>query len=397
MNILTSLDPKKFMTLVPEREKMIRNGSAEPLPDKYPVNALAEELHPERQYLKVSGIEMLTADTAAVTLVPDAEKGTKSCAYFQAGDYLCFPMTFGNIKTSRPYSIASSPGDSLKGFYKIIIKRVPGGAASNYILDNWKPGTGVVASAPVSGLVYSPLRDAKTVVGLVGGSAISSFLSMAKAIAEGDEDFNITILYGSRTREQIIAKGELDGLAARCGKIRVIYVLSDEKADGFEHGFLTSELVKKYAPKDGRYSLFISGPFFMRNFIKNELSGLGLERKYVRFELDGDIYDGRLLPSFPKNAPEKVIVTVKVRDEIKTVEGASSETVLHILERNGIAVPTHCRSGSCGYCHTKLVSGEVFVPEDTDMRREADCEFGYIHPCRTFPMSDLNIIVPAVK
>ena len=33
-------------------------------------------------------------------------------------------------------------------------------------------------------------------------------------------------------------------------KIRVVYVLSDEQAEGFEHGFITAELIKKYISGD---------------------------------------------------------------------------------------------------------------------------------------------------
>ena len=45
-----------------------------------------------------------------------------------------------------------------------------GGLATNYILDNWKEGDSVEVSAPLGTFKYEPLRDAKTVVGLAGGS-----------------------------------------------------------------------------------------------------------------------------------------------------------------------------------------------------------------------------------
>ena len=34
------------------------------------------------------------------------------------------------------------------------------------------------------------------------------------------------------------------------------------------------------------------------------------------------------------------------------------------------------------------------MPEKTDGRREADKDFGYIHPCSTFPLSDVTVEVP---
>ncbi|HBH99517.1 MAG: 2Fe-2S iron-sulfur cluster-binding protein [Clostridia bacterium] len=65
--------------------------------------------------------------------------------------------------------------------------------------------------------------------------------------------------------------------------------------------------------------------------------------------------------------------------------------------KNGIAAPSHCRSGECGWCHSRLVAGDVYMPTSVDGRREADKKFGYIHPCVTFPLSDLTMEVPTVR
>ena len=73
---------------------------------------------------------------------------------------------------------------------------------------------------------------------------------------------------------------------------------------------------------------------------------------------------------------------------IMTVEDAIA------AERAGICVPERCRSGECGWCRSRLLSGSVYVPARTDGRRRADVAFGYIHPCASFAMSDLVLDVP---
>jgi ferredoxin len=65
------------------------------------------------------------------------------------------------------------------------------------------------------------------------------------------------------------------------------------------------------------------------------------------------------------------------------------------MERAGIKAPSRCRSGECGWCRSRLLSGQVFIPEKTDGRRAADVQFGYIHPCSSFPASDVVLDVPA--
>ena len=105
------------------------------------------------------------------------------------------------------------------------------------------------------------------VIGLLSARhGITQFYSMACAVADGIEDFDLTILYGSRTKDTILLKEELEAVAARSnGRVKVVHVLSDEAAEGYEHGFITAELIRKYAGEE-EYSLFLCGPKAMYDF-----------------------------------------------------------------------------------------------------------------------------------
>jgi len=72
---------------------------------------------------------------------------------------------------------------------------------------------------------------------------------------------------------------------------------------------------------------------------------------------------------------------------------SGKDTILRALEKAGVAAPSHCRGGECGYCRSRLVSGKVYIPEGLDMRRLADSRYGYIHPCCSFPLTDIEIEV----
>ena len=135
----------------------------------------------------------------------------------------------------------------------------------------------------------------------------------------------------------------------------------------------------------------------MYAFVDKEVEALGLEKKYIRHELFGEFHDPASLPDYPENVPATVQITVTVRDVTKTVTGSSADSVMQILEKNGIAVPARCRSGECGFCHSHLLSGEVYVPQHLEYRRLADHKFGCIHPCCSFPLTDLVLSVPAAK
>jgi len=66
---------------------------------------------------------------------------------------------------------------------------------------------------------------------------------------------------------------------------------------------------------------------------------------------------------------------------------------MNSLERHGSVLPALCRSGECSLCRTRLISGRVYEPPGVRVRR-SDRQFGYIHPCMTYPVSDLVIELP---
>ena len=359
-------------------------------------NRLAAALHPHVQYLNVAEVVVHSDDMKSYLLTPHQCAGTKSLAWFSAGQYLSVAVEINGKYYCRPYSIASSPRDALNGTYRITVKRVQGGIVSGYILDNWKPGTVAVASAPLGDFTYEPLRDAKTVVGIAGGSGITPFRSFAKAICQGDEDFHLVLLYGSRTMADAVFSDEFAEMAKSCDKIKLINVLSEEKVRGKENGFITAKLIKKYAPKDEDYSLFLCGPQAMYQFVDKEIETLGLRRKFIRHELFGEYFHPEKDAAYSGD-PEKVYqVTVRMGGQTTVIPCKGDTSLLRAMEDAGLNPPSDCRSGRCGWCHSQLLSGDVYVPESVDGRRQADLIYGYIHPCCSFPLTDVTIDVPAM-
>jgi ferredoxin-NADP reductase len=392
---LASLDPGAFMKLLPNRRKMIDAAPAKALPKTWRVNETAKLLHPEEQYLRVAKIINHGNDAKSFVLQPDKDKGNGKCAYFRAGQYLSVFLDIGEAKLAKPYSIRSGPTEVVESNqYTITVKRAKDGYASDYILDTWKAGTAVRSSGPEGNFYYESLRDGKTVVGLAGGSGITPFYSLACAIADGIEDCDLILLYGSRTSADILLKAEFDYLASTCPRIKVIHILSDENTQGFETGFLTADLIKKYAPA-GDYSLFICGPQVMYDFVDQEIEKLGITKKWIRHELFGEYKNPEKKSDYPKTVTGKSFkLTVNIRGRDTIIECAASQTLLAAIESAGIAAPSHCRSGECGWCRSRLISGEVYVPESLDGRRLADYKFGFLHPCVSFPLSDIKIDVP---
>ena len=391
VGLIGVLDMLKFKNMAKVREQAIQAAPAKEIKGDFAINNYAKLLHPDHQKLVVSEI-IDHPGAGAKTFIFKSAEG-KPLAYFRAGQYLSLKLQIGDSFVTRPYSISSSPQWTLEGKVAITVRTNPGGFAADWLLENLKVGDNVIASGGEGQFYYEDLRDAKNVIALAGGSGITPFLSMAYAIRDGIEDFNLTIIFGSRTEENILFREELDAICTACDKVKVVHVLSDEEKEGYEHGFITAELIQKYA-KDP-YSVFICGPEAMYRFVSGEIDKLGLPGKNVRREMLGVTKKVWEQAGYPAECKDKTFrLTIRQGANEYVVDASANEPILVAIERAGVAAPSRCRSGECGWCRSKLVSGQYFTPAENEGRRHSDVVNDYIHPCCTFALSDLVIEVP---
>ncbi len=390
-------DLLKFTKIIPERIERIQKAPSDRI-TKDAVNELAFKLHPDIQHLMISEIIDETKSTKTFRLVPDLDSDTRHVAYFRAGQYLSLKINVNGYKITRPYSISSAPYEALDGYYEITLKKAEGGFLSEYAWENWKVGTKIKASDPQGFFYYDPIRDKKSIIGLAGGSGITPFRSMAREIAAGKMNASLTIFYGSSDQEDIIFYDELVNLAgSHPEKLKVVNVLSCEdeiKVEGCLQGFITKGIIQTYADIN-ESSLFVCGPQIFYHFLKKEIAPLNLPRKRIRREAFGEIKNIVEYEGFPAELAEKsFIVKVKMGNKYIEVPAKATETVLIALERAKLGPPSRCRSGECGWCRSRLISGDIFVSPESDGRRLADKKFGFFHPCSSYPISDLEIDVP---
>ncbi len=387
-------DKKAFKDLPNLRPGVINEAPDTPVSANFAVNSTANFLHPQSQNLKIKQVAEIARDTRAYILEPDTELGTAKLAYFRPGQNIAITLNIGNAVVTRPYTICSSPNRSVDDEYMIVVKKKANGFASQYIHSTWRKGTKVVASAPFGDLYYQPLRDAKHIVGICDSVGSSAFLSMAEAINDGTLNINLTLLYTARKENEAVMSQRFDELQNECCKFKIIYVLSDEHIHKKERGFVTKTLIEKYAPKS-RYSVFVNGSTELYNRAIPQIAELKLPNKFIRFGLGGQIENPAVLPDFPQNMKDLTFLCkiIKNGDMIATIPCSSEESLLVALEREGIEQSSLCRSGECGYCRAKLLKGNVFIPRDVDKRRLADSSYGIIHPCISYPMSNLTLVI----
>ncbi len=375
------MDMLRFKKLVPNRREALASGANTPLPQEYRTNELAKRLHPGMMDVELTAVRQVAAGMVELTFKRlDAD----AFPFFRAGQYVSLQGRVGESVVSRPYSIVSSPRQALAN--ELVLGVADAGFFSGWLNREAKPGDRFRMSEPTGEFHYENLRDKKQIVCIAGGAGITPFISMARSMADKDEPYEMILFYGARDEAHLAYQAELDELCQKTG-LRVVYVLSDEEKSGFAHGFITADLMEQFVDIK-ECTFFLCGPKAMYDFIDSQLASYQLPVKAVH-------RDAACCPNLKIDAPRTFRLTVHIRDEVFTMDAAEHETLLTAMERAGVPAPNKCRAGGCGYCHSKWIAGEFRIAEGRDGRREADRKFGFVHPCVTYLLSDMEIDVPA--
>lgn len=348
---------------------------------------IVDQLHPKTIDFTVSEIreESPTAKTFRLTpkdgYVPP----------FRPGQFINIEMEINGIRTTRAYTLSSPVTD--RAAYEITVKRAPNAFGSAHMLDVVKLGDTIRSSGPAGTFYRLPIVHGKRLVFIAGGSGITPFLSMLETDADKlDRSYNIDLIYGSTYENDIIAKARLDRLEAE-GYVRVHHVISKPETDcKYRTGFITGELISEIAGDVKDCTFYLCGPNVMYHFVRAELEKLGVPRRSIRQEVEVIPADPTAFPGWPESITDDSVFTITLADG-RRIEARATETIMNTLEKAGVVIPSLCRSGECSTCRTKLTAGTVFHP-GTELLRKADMRFGYIHPCVTYPISDITLQLP---
>lgn len=380
-NIFGFIDMLMFTHKVPKRKKHFNQGSGESIPSSFPTNELAKFIHYAQKPFVIDQIIPHNKDLKTYVLKP---ADCKPLPAFIPGAYVRLKINNDQCFASAPFSIASSPLDAKNNnCYKFTIKRNPKGTFTNYLLDHMKVNDQLICSSPYGSFNINELRDHHNIVCLAGGSGITPFASMAKAIYEGSiSDVDLFIFYGVKTPSEAVWYDEIKEYAKQNSHIHIVLVAEHPTNEQMAKGFITKALVEQHVKAP--YTVFACGPNAMYGAITKEFKNLPM--KDLRCE--ANVIGNRTISNV-----KKVKIKVHQRDQIYEISANNSETILKALEKARINAPSRCMAGKCGFCHAKCISGKYTCA--VEHRRGADIKFNYIHPCCTYPDSDMEIVINA--
>jgi ferredoxin-NADP reductase/predicted pyridoxine 5'-phosphate oxidase superfamily flavin-nucleotide-binding protein len=250
--------------------------------------------------------------------------------------------------------------------YRISVKRE--GVASNWLHDHLAAGMEIEAMTPRGAFVYDAASP-RPAVFISAGIGITPMIAMLhhdlQARAGGATHAKpVFFFHGARSDRERPFSAHLKEIAARSPFVSMHLFDSTASApvDGVNRGRVSIAELKRALPFDD-YDFYLCGPEqFMRDLYEG-LRALNVADERIRFEAFG--------PASVKRTPAVQMAEHAATEDSKggaQVTFARSQrtvqwlpkhgSLLEFAEKNGIEAQSSCRSGMCGTCSTKVLSGE---------------------------------------
>ena len=349
---------------------------------------IMQTLHPKRLDLVIVEIIQETVTTKTIRF---ASKHKNPLPAFQAGQYINLFMTIQGTYTARPYAIASSPSENQ--YYDLTIKKADGGFVSHYLVDQVVIGQEFQSSGPMGNFHHNPLFHGNDLVFLAGGSGSVPARSMLLNILDQNLQQRFHLIYLNSFENDVIYAEELRELARQYDHFTLTEIITRPTAQyQGETGRLSKQRLTSLLGTSLENKMFyICGPTPFNQSCQQLLADLAVPAKRIRVEANGAPKNPHQQQHWPTEIclTQQVTVTVKGKGQFKTTVG---EPLLNSLERHGYFVENACRSGECSLCRVKLISGQVFNPDEAHLRK-SDRNFGWIYSCVAFPLGDIEVLI----
>jgi len=350
---------------------------------------------PRFHRLAVNDLRRETADAVSMTFaIPSELAGDYS---FLPGQYLTLRTTMDGEEVRRSYSICSGPDD---GELRIAVKKVDGGAFSNWAADELKRGDELEVMTPTGrfGVTHAP-DQARLYVGFAAGSGITPILSIIKGVLAREPKSRFFLFYGNRTTEGMLFLEELEELKDRfLERLSLFHVISGEEQDvPILHGRLDGDkvrvLLRSLVPASHVDHVFICGPSGMSEDIEATCRDIGIADEKIHVERFVSEFGGKPRPKavVAPGTPPKAMASLIIDGKRREVPVAEGEAILDAALRAGMDLPFACKGGMCSTCRAKLVEGEAQMEVNYSLE-PWELKAGFILTCQARPCSEKVVV-----
>jgi ferredoxin-NADP reductase len=185
----------------------------------------------------------------------------------------------------RSFTLSSPP--TRPDVLEVTVKRNPGGIVSS-LIHQLEAGAELKLKGPYGKFVFDVEQHKETLVLAAAGSGVTPAMSILRTIQDLQLEQPVTLLYGSRTRADVIFARELDALRLRLATFRMVLTLSlpDPNWDGLA-GRVSPALLHRHVPEPASARYFLCGPGGFTETLSTWLKERGVPAERIHSEQFG--------------------------------------------------------------------------------------------------------------
>ena len=344
--------------------------------------------------LRLARVFVETPEVRTFRLV--APSGTMLPFQHLPGQFLTLHLNIDGRDVRRSYTIASSP--TRTAYCELTIKREENGYVSRHLHDVVREGATFNVSAPAGRFTFTG-AEAEKIVMIAGGVGVTPLMATIRYLTDIAWPGQIHLVYSVKTERDIIFRSELEELQRRFPNLKVDVTVTREASVAWTglRGRISAAMLMSMVPDLAQSRVHLCGPTEMVEPLKKELRELGVADGEIKSEAFGSPSRKRsdgstvLTPEASADADGTALTSsIHFARSNKRLAGVGARTVLELAESQGIAIPFDCRSGVCGQCKTRLLSGSVAMATE-DALDPLDRANGIILACQARCRDDVVV------
>ncbi len=235
---------------------------------------------------QIATVTAIRAETARVKTISLEVPGWTT---HRPGQHVDIRLTAQDgYQAQRSYSIASPPTD--QPHIDLTVERVVDGEVSAFLVDELVLGDRFEVRGPIGGYFVWDAAAADPLLLVAGGSGVVPLMAMIRHRARSGSGAPCTLLYSSRSADDVIYAAELERLAARADGLRVVHTFTRAQPPGWT-GYsrrIDTAMIDDVLGTTGHMAqAFVCGPTALVESAAEALVGLGLAPGQVKTERFG--------------------------------------------------------------------------------------------------------------
>lgn len=278
---------------------------------------------------------------------------------FQAGQFLELMIEKDGSRTTRCFSISSSPAYYQRtGLIELSIRIQQKGRITPWIRQQLEKKDRVNISRAQGDFVLPAKakflytdrdsnKESDKLLFIAGGSGITPFRSMLHQLKGHTPALDIHLLYYSRDDQQVLFQQEFEQLEKECPNLNITFV------DSQSQGFISVQHLEDFCSDFSQRSIYICGPNPMIQQTRKVLADLDVAKDNIHFE-----YFGAAPLELATNT--QGAVHFQASDKVWINQDQQPASLLEQAEALNLKPVSGCRIGVCHQCICKKKSGVVY-------------------------------------